>query len=45
MKALSRAGHEVTVIGSNSWKQAPNNYRSIELKELMFDKQGDNTFW
>lgn len=40
MKALSRAGHEVTVIGSNSWKQAPNNYRSIELKELMFDKQG-----
>nr|XP_019537579.2 UDP-glucuronosyltransferase 1-1-like isoform X1 [Aedes albopictus]XP_029735708.1 UDP-glucuronosyltransferase 1-1-like isoform X1 [Aedes albopictus] len=40
MKALSRAGHEVTVIGSHSWREAPDNYRSIELKELVFDKGG-----
>lgn len=43
MKALSRAGHEVTVIGSHSWREAPDNYRSIELKELVFDKGGDNS--
>lgn len=41
MKALSRAGHDVTVIGSHQWKDAPDNYRSIELKELVFDKGGD----
>ncbi|XP_065075833.1 UDP-glycosyltransferase UGT5-like [Ochlerotatus camptorhynchus] len=40
MKALSRAGHDVTVIGSHQWKEAPANYRSIELKELVFDKGG-----
>ncbi|XP_062541390.1 uncharacterized protein LOC134209418 [Armigeres subalbatus] len=40
MKALSRAGHEVTVIGSHSWKDAPDNYRSVQIEELIFDKGG-----
>lgn len=40
MKALARAGHDVTVIGAHRWKDAPSNYRSIELKELVFDKGG-----
>ncbi|XP_058831916.1 UDP-glycosyltransferase UGT5-like isoform X2 [Topomyia yanbarensis] len=40
MKALSRAGHEVTVVGAHQWKQAPSNYRTILLKELVFDKGG-----
>ncbi|XP_055623210.1 UDP-glycosyltransferase UGT5-like [Toxorhynchites rutilus septentrionalis] len=40
MKALNRAGHDVTVIAAHSWKEAPANYRNIELKELVFDKGG-----
>ncbi|XP_053684618.1 UDP-glycosyltransferase UGT5-like [Sabethes cyaneus] len=40
MKALARAGHEVTVVGAHHWKQAPENYRSIVLEELVFDKGG-----
>lgn len=40
MKALARAGHDVTVIGAHRWKDAPSNYRAIELKELVFDKGG-----
>uniref|UniRef100_A0A1Q3EUI5 UDP-glucuronosyltransferase n=1 Tax=Culex tarsalis TaxID=7177 RepID=A0A1Q3EUI5_CULTA len=40
MKALARAGHDVTVIGAHRWKDAPSNYHAIELKELVFDKGG-----
>ncbi|XP_058460620.1 UDP-glycosyltransferase UGT5-like [Malaya genurostris] len=40
MKALSRAGHEVTVVGAHHWKQAPSSYRTIVLEELKFDKAG-----
>ncbi|XP_055537419.1 UDP-glycosyltransferase UGT5-like [Wyeomyia smithii] len=40
MKALAHAGHNVTVVGAHHWKQAPPNYRTIVLEELVFDKGG-----